>query len=150
MMCPVCRKAMIVVEHHRIELDYCTQCTGVWFDADELELLLESVKLPSPQLAIKNIVNLPGVASSHRLLKCPICRQGMKETAIGEPVINIDVCRRGDGLWFDGGELGQLLKQLAGKSSGERAPSSGSSLFLAMYLRHRNKAAYPENTKEVQ
>jgi Zn-finger nucleic acid-binding protein len=32
---------------------------------------------------------------------------------LGEPVINIDACPRGDGIWFDGGELQQLLRQIA-------------------------------------
>ena len=117
MMCPICRKAMIVVEHHQIELDYCTSCQGVWFDSGELELFLESAELESPSLTIKGILDLPEVKLTHRQPKCPICRRGMKETAIGEPTINIDVCRRGDGLWFDGGELNVLLKQLASKLS---------------------------------
>ena len=37
----------------------------------------------------------------------------MAEVAVGEPPVNIDVCRGTDGLWFDGGEVHQLLKQLA-------------------------------------
>ena len=34
---------MIIVEHNDIELDYCTNCSGVWFDIGELEVLLEPV-----------------------------------------------------------------------------------------------------------
>ena len=117
MICPVCRKAMIVVEHRQIELDYCTNCQGVWFDAGELELFLESAKLNRPDLTIQNIVALPPVTATHRRLKCPICGHGMKETAIGQPALNIDVCTQGDGLWFDGGEVNQLLRQLVKKSN---------------------------------
>lgn len=117
MICPVDKKAMIVVEHHQIELDYCTGCQGVWFDAGELELFLESAKLEGPEQVFKNMLALPPVEASHRRLKCPICNQGMKEAAFGQPPINIDVCQQGDGLWLDGGELGQLLKQLPGKPS---------------------------------
>ena len=116
MICPVCKKAMIVVEHHQIELDYCSVCRGVWFDSGELELFLESAKLSSPSLAIKDILSLPEVKSSHKRRRCPICGHGMKETVIGQPTINIDVCRRGDGLWFDGGEVRELLRQLASKT----------------------------------
>jgi Zn-finger nucleic acid-binding protein len=108
---------MIVVEHHQIELDYCTSCQGVWFDSGELELFLESAELESADLAIKNILDLPEVNLAHRRLKCPVCRRSMKETAVGEPAINIDVCRHGDGLWFDGGELNELLRQWTSKIS---------------------------------
>jgi Zn-finger nucleic acid-binding protein len=42
----------------------------------------------------------------------------MKKTIIGQkPPILIDACQQGDGLWFDGGEVGQLIRQLAEKSS---------------------------------
>ncbi len=116
MICPNCKQDMIVVEHHQIELDYCTRCQGVWFDAVELELFLQSVKLTSSELIIKNVINLPAVESSRKRRRCPICGHGMKETAIGQPTINIDVCHQGDGLWFDGGEVHELLRQLANRS----------------------------------
>ena len=41
MKCPVCKNMMIVVEHEHIELDYCPDCAGVWFDAGELDLLFD-------------------------------------------------------------------------------------------------------------
>jgi len=43
MICPVCKSDMIDVEYNRIELDYCTACRGVWFDTEELELLIENM-----------------------------------------------------------------------------------------------------------
>jgi len=36
-----------------------------------------------------------------------------------QPEILIDACQREDGLWFDGGELGQLVKQLAKEPVGK-------------------------------
>jgi Zn-finger nucleic acid-binding protein len=42
MICPVCDRDMTVVEYKGIELDYCTGCQGIWFDAGELGLLLKS------------------------------------------------------------------------------------------------------------
>ena len=41
MDCPVCKSAMIVLELDEVEIDYCTDCQGIWLDAGELELLLE-------------------------------------------------------------------------------------------------------------
>ena len=45
MICPACRSAMVIVEYDDIELDYCTACKGVWFDAGELELDLGENKV---------------------------------------------------------------------------------------------------------
>jgi hypothetical protein len=111
---------MIVVEHHQIELDYCPQCQGVWFDSGELELLVERLKLGDPELFLRSILRTTEAQSTEKKRRCPICTQKMKKTTIGEePRILIDACQRGDGLWFDGGEMTQLLKQLV------RIPAGG-------------------------
>ena len=120
MICPTCKSDMIVVEYNKIELDYCANCQGVWFDSGELELLLESMNLESQNVFLSNILSPEEAESSEKKRKCPIRGQKMKKTGIGqEPGILIDVCQRGDGLWFDGGELGQLTRQLARKPSGK-------------------------------
>mgnify|MGYP001058701488 CR=1 FL=1 len=116
MICPTCKNDMIVVEYHEIELDYCTDCQGVWLDSGELELLLESMNMESSHLFLTNILASKESKASEKKRKCPICGQKMKQTAIGrEPETLIDVCQQEDGLWFDGGEFGQLLKHLADK-----------------------------------
>ena len=116
MICPVCRHDMIVVEYHNIELDYCTGCKGVWFDSEELELLLKSHSLEEANLFLDNILDSQEAISSEKKRKCPICGQKMQKTTLGEqPKILIDVCSEEHGLWFDGGEVAQLLKHLAGE-----------------------------------
>lgn len=116
MICPVCRLDMMVVEYHNIELDYCNTCRGVWFDSGELELLLKSQGLEAPRAFLDDILISEEAASAEKKRKCPICGGKMKKTAIGEqPQILIDVCRDEHGLWFDGGEVAQLIRHLAGK-----------------------------------
>jgi Zn-finger nucleic acid-binding protein len=116
MICPVCSKDMIVVEYSNIELDYCLNCHGVWFDSDELELMLKCMDLDTPDLLLGHILDSAEVETTEKERKCPICRRKMKKTTIGDrPKILIDVCRRQDGLWFDGGEVSQLVKELAKK-----------------------------------
>jgi uncharacterized protein len=116
MICPVCRDDMIVVEYHNIELDYCNSCKGVWFDSGELELLLESHSFEQTKTLLDGILNSGEAVSPEKKRNCPICGHKMKKTAIGEPpALLIDICRDEHGLWFDGGEVTQLMKHLAGK-----------------------------------
>ena len=116
MICPVCKCDMIVVEYHNIELDYCTGCKGVWFDSGELELLLESHSLEEAKLVLDSILHSQEAISSEKKRKCPICSHKMKKTTIGEkPQILIDVCSEEHGLWFDGGEVTQLIRHLPGE-----------------------------------
>ncbi len=109
---------MIVVEHEQIELDYCPNCAGVWFDAGELELLLENMQMDKSMLSLDAILTSPDVKSDEKKRKCPICQKKMKKATVGhDPEVLIDVCPRGDGLWFDAGEMGKLIAQ--GSSAGE-------------------------------
>ena len=44
----------------------------------------------------------------------------MRKATVGhDPEVIIDVCPRGDGLWFDSGEVGLLIKQLPDKSDSQ-------------------------------
>jgi len=116
MKCPACSNLMIVVEHENIELDYCVDCSGVWFDAGELELLLETMQLEGSSLSLDSILTSPEAKSAEKKRKCPICGQKMKKATVGrEPEVLIDACQRGDGLWFDKGEVVQLITQLSDK-----------------------------------
>ncbi len=119
MICPVCKNDMIVVEQSHIELDYCPACRGVWFDAGELELLLESSGLESSLPFLDGILEAAEAESAEKKRKCPICRRNMKKVFIDDGgKILVDICRDGHGIWFDGGEVGHLLKSLAGKAPG--------------------------------
>ncbi|MFC1972147.1 zf-TFIIB domain-containing protein, partial [Chloroflexota bacterium] len=115
---------MVVVEYHDIELDYCTSCKGTWFDAGELELLLESQGMETVKMFLDGIFESSEASLPEKKRKCPICGLKMKKTAIGKPPgICIDMCRDEHGLWFDGGEVRQLMKHIAGEHLPE--PDSG-------------------------
>ena len=107
MDCPVCKNAMITLELSDVEIDHCTDCGGIWLDGGELELLLDE-----PQQAkelLKSFKIASGCAERHR--KCPICDEKMQKIIVGqsEPVLLIDKCPKGDGLWLDRGELGDII-----------------------------------------
>ncbi len=117
MICPVCHKGALIVEYQNVELDYCPVCHGVWFDAGELELLIEAARLGDHRSYLDGIINAPEAATPEKKRKCPICRRKMKKTYIDEDKkILVDICHVGDGIWFDGGEINHLVKALIEKS----------------------------------
>ena len=108
MDCPVCKdSAMITLELDEVEIDYCTVCNGIWLDAGELELLLGE-----PEKAGKLLNSFRvDFGSTEKIRKCPICDKRMQKIVVGssEPVLLIDKCSKGDGLWFDKGELQDIF-----------------------------------------
>lgn len=123
MICPACRNPMAVIEYKKIELDYCTNCQGVWFDCGELELLLKAQSTGKLCLSEGGIVRSANVKTQEKKRKCPICGRKMAKNLIGEKSeILIDACPQGEGLFFDGGEVETLLRQMTdeeGSKSGE-------------------------------
>jgi Zn-finger nucleic acid-binding protein len=43
MKCPNCNETLLIAERHRVEIDYCPSCRGVWLDRGELDKLLDQV-----------------------------------------------------------------------------------------------------------
>jgi hypothetical protein len=97
---------MVVLELNHVEIDYCLDCNGTWLDAGELELLLEDRQLVEALLSQLN--ENQNLDKSNR--KCPICSKKMELISLhGKADVVLDRCRRGHGLWFDKGELEQVI-----------------------------------------
>jgi Zn-finger nucleic acid-binding protein len=100
---------MITMELQDAEIDYCTGCKGIWLDRGELEMLLGNGG-KSKEL-INSFIASPQTNEIQR--KCPICDKKMEKITAGEgaaPVL-LDRCIKGDGLWFDGGELNTIIQK---------------------------------------
>ena len=137
MLCPVCHQDTLIVEYQNIELDYCPACHGVWFDAGELELLMGSAGVEDFQRYLEGIVRAPEVETTEKKHKCPACNHKMKKTYIDrDNKILVDVCHVGDGIWFDGGEVQNLIKELVEKSP-EKGASQGVLAFVGEMFKHQ-------------
>jgi Zn-finger nucleic acid-binding protein len=98
---------MITLELEDVEIDYCTDCGGIWLDAGELELLLGE---PGEAEDLLNSFKIDS-RSAESVRNCPICDKKMQKIIAGVsvPALLIDKCRKGDGLWFDAGELRDIV-----------------------------------------
>jgi Zn-finger nucleic acid-binding protein len=107
MDCPVCKEPMIVLELDEVEVDFCLDCRGIWLDAGELELLLGNEDESNQVLAGFK----PDTGSTETRRNCPICSKKMeKVSASAEGGLCIDRCTANDGLWFDAGELHDIVR----------------------------------------
>ncbi|MBZ0180794.1 MAG: zf-TFIIB domain-containing protein [Melioribacteraceae bacterium] len=108
MHCPRCENPLIILEINEIEIDYCTDCQGIWLDSGELELLLDDSE--KKDLLLKSFKKYS--ETSEAKLKCPICSKKMQKILVDESEkIIIDECPNLHGLWFDKGELLELVEK---------------------------------------
>ena len=108
MDCPVCKNAMITLELAEVEIDHCNNCGGIWLDRGELEILLGHSEKAAQLLRSFRIDH----KCAEKKRKCPICLKKMQKVLVGssDHKLLIDKCTKGDGLWFDRGELQNVLK----------------------------------------
>ena len=113
---------MIVVEHSKVELDYCTNCHGVWFDTGELEILARTAGSSDVKPLLDAFIKADESKIMEKRRRCPICTRQMRKVDVGAASGGalIDACPQGHGLWFDGGEVEALFKYLS-RGHGETA-----------------------------
>ncbi len=97
----------MTAELENIEIDLCSECGGVWLDAGELENLLGDESLGQQMIASLS----PASTCFENSQKCPICRKKMDKVSAGKNMF-LDRCTI-HGIWFDRGELTQLLENAA-------------------------------------
>jgi hypothetical protein len=100
---------MITLELADIEVDHCVRCGGIWLDAGELELLLDDPR--KARRLLESFQEAP--AGPEPMRRCPICGRKMAQIVAGpsQPPLLVDRCRHKDGLWFDKGELADILER---------------------------------------
>jgi Zn-finger nucleic acid-binding protein len=106
---------MITLELADVEIDHCVSCGGIWLDRGELELLMDA-----PEKAGQLLESFrQDTSATEQPRKCPICDKRMAKILVGQsdPPLRIDQCVRHHGLWFDRGELEDVLRR--GRLDGE-------------------------------
>jgi Zn-finger nucleic acid-binding protein len=130
MRCPDCELALLTAEvgpsERRVEVDYCNDGHGCWFDEGEIESLLRA---QTPVLEA-----LP--RRGHGRRRCPRCRSRLLTVHVDDG-LELDVCARGDGIWLDPGELEALATALGARAG---TPEGGLSGNLAAALRRLSSA----------
>jgi Zn-finger nucleic acid-binding protein len=121
-VCPRCDTALFILEFKGIEVDFCHQCRGLWFDAGELELLLERTGATG-QERLRDFDRFEARPLARRKMLCPRCDNTLCEFDVkgeGDAMVSLDRCPQGHGLWFDQRELRQLLAMAPPGSGAEK------------------------------
>jgi Zn-finger nucleic acid-binding protein len=118
-MCPDCGASLIILEYQGVEIDYCVDCHGSWLDAGELELIFELDGIPMDRFA-ETLRRAQVKRRDER--KCPRCQKKMDViTLCEEKPVELDRCPDGHGLWFDQGEIEQIVHVCTGGEEGHLA-----------------------------
>ncbi len=105
MNCPKCDAEMAKVTFESVEIDRCTKCHGLWFDALEKENLKE---IGGSEAIDDGAPAVTGATTTKRQVLCPVCKtQLIKMTVLGHPGLHYESCTVCFGAFFDAGEYRQ-------------------------------------------
>ncbi|MCX7624780.1 MAG: zf-TFIIB domain-containing protein [Candidatus Sumerlaeaceae bacterium] len=123
-VCPACDKPLVTLEWDNIEIDYCVNCRGTWFDRGEVERIVRGEATEGDPI-IPPVKQMRPGKRDKRL--CPRCDRKLVEFVacqINGNELRLDACPQNHGIWFDGGELEAYLKaQFVGTAAMTRIAS---------------------------
>jgi Zn-finger nucleic acid-binding protein len=112
MICPKCSAAMETVSVEGIEVERCTGCRGLFFDAREHEKLkdirraAETLDIGTPAVKTEGGGTATATATKTRKITCPSCHTQMIEMAVqGRAWLKFESCTVCHGAYFDAGEF---------------------------------------------
>ena len=106
MRCPKCRSDMEQIEYEGTEVDRCTICSGIWFDAGEVEQLKNKKAAAIIDTGDEKTGKKSNAIDRYR---CPRCSGAMiKMVDPKQPHIWYETCSSCYGSFFDAGEFRDL------------------------------------------
>ena len=119
MDCPNDNKKLEKVLFHNVEVDYCPECLGIWFDKDELRLAKDDKDKQLNWLDFdiwRDTSRFDFKMTQHL---CPICRIMLMEVGYDDSKVKVDFCKKCHGIWLDRGEFKQIINYLKRKADYE-------------------------------
>ena len=92
-----------------VNVDSCPECKGIWLQKEELEY---AERIVEPCLV--EIKKVPKESQQYTDLFCPNCSSKvLMEKAVNrrDDVVIMDVCKKCNGVWLDGGELKAIQRE---------------------------------------
>ena len=119
MQCPNKHGELEKVLFHDVEVDFCSECLGVFFDNDELRHAKDNRDAQLQWLDFDIWRDKKKFTLSLTDRRCPVCRIPFVETHYDHSSVVIDFCKMCHGIWLDRGEFKQIMVYLRKKSDYE-------------------------------
>jgi Zn-finger nucleic acid-binding protein len=115
--CPKCGTTMGHKVIGKVLVDHCPSCAGMWFDEGELQQgIAGGATSELKRLSAEQAVD---AAVDRQQADCPRCSEALQRIPTpGRPDVHVDACHVCGGVWYDGGEVADLLADGVGERLG--------------------------------
>lgn len=113
MKCPKCHVDLAPATRHRIEVQTCPSCEGMWFDPGQLKSL-ENEVFALDEHAKGTLV----FSAATTACQCPACAAPLKRFNYRLYDLEMEYCDQGHGYWLDKGEDTRVLQLMKAEEKG--------------------------------
>ena len=117
--CPKCKVFLKKETFNSVEIDYCPQCLGLWFEEEELRLAKDEKDKNLQWLDVDLWEKEEEFRIADGIRICPSCRVPLYEVRYGDSAVIVDVCNLCKGIWLDRGEFKKIIEWLKEKADKE-------------------------------
>ena len=118
-VCPICKIELSEAILHKVGINYCQKCLGLWFEEDELRMAKDEKDKQINWLDIDLWQDRTKFKINRGQKLCPSCRLPLYEAEYGDSQIIVDLCNLCHGIWLDRGEFKKIIEYLQQKASYE-------------------------------
>ncbi len=133
MECPNKHSKLEKALFHDVEVDYCPECLGIWFDQDELAYAKDDKDQQLNWLDFDIWRDKGKFKLSKSDRHCPVDRAGLVQVAYDESNVKVDFCKMCQGIWLDRGEFKQIIVYLKKKADYEILHRYAKNLALELW-----------------
>lgn len=143
MKCPKCNADLTPAVRHKVNVNLCPSCNGMWLNAQELdELENEAFDLGEDQKG--TLIYSPTPTSA----KCPQCSANLQRFNYHAYALELEFCPNQHGYWLDAGEDNRVL-ELMKKEEHDFNRSVRADMQWAKLLQHMRSGSFLNKLKNL-
>ncbi|HEX7324401.1 MAG TPA: zf-TFIIB domain-containing protein [Rhodanobacteraceae bacterium] len=143
MKCPKCKVELVQTVRHKVDMQTCPSCKGMWLDARELDQLEnETFDLGEDE---KGMLVYDAMSTTQ---PCPVCAADLKRFNYHAYALQMDVCPNQHGFWLDAGADDEVLKLMRDEERGYKRSASADAQW-SRTLQHMRSGSFLEKLKDL-
>ena len=143
MKCPKCGVELQPAERHKLKVNYCPSCKGMWLEHPELEQLEDEVFDFGDRWKGTLVFG-----SSPTTAKCPECGANLQRFRYRFYDLEIDFCPNQHGYWLDDDEDTRVLELMKREEADLQRKLLAEDKWSAM-LRHMHSGSFFSKLKDL-
>ena len=112
MKCPKCSAELFTFTIDGIALEQCKECEGMWFDKNELRQVKDHADSDLNWLDFEIWEHTDKFKMKEQKYHCPKCNEKMEVLDYDNTNVEINFCKKCEGVWIDKGGVQKLIDAL--------------------------------------